>query len=226
MKINHADHGTWWSWMENYWNKVKRLGAPSLVSEGPRSELSSVLFHLLSPRRSRWSWDISLRYKSDMNLEVCYQCLDVLLEKVLHEICIRDKDQLSLEVLATRTPDANCNECFYLFRRALHTPLRWWNHTSARRCKWQGLGGGGFERILFGTSIRTSRTQLVWLGHYRVCATPSSAWKALEFNFGLRGTWKALEKNDFVGNCLKTPWISLGWKLWRLHHAKRKWRSR
>ena len=64
--------------------------------------------------------------KSDTPLEVCYRCLDVLLDRLLCFCCTYEKDQLPLEALATWEPDRNCNECRYLFRWAddLKIPLR------------------------------------------------------------------------------------------------------
>ena len=55
-----------------------------------------------------------------------YQRLDVLLDRLLCECCIYEKDQLPLETLEFWEPDRNSHECRYLFQWAddLKVPLR------------------------------------------------------------------------------------------------------
>ena len=64
--------------------------------------------------------------KRDTTLDVYCQRLDVLLDRLLCECCIYEKDQLTLETLATWEPDRNSHECRYLFQWAddLKVPLR------------------------------------------------------------------------------------------------------
>ena len=70
--------------------------------------------------------------KSDMTLEECFGCFDMLLDYALCDICVSDKNKLDLDALATWTPNQNCNECRNLLYWADHLSLPFREDSSSK----------------------------------------------------------------------------------------------